>query len=505
MAGRLIVLSNRIPTGEPPSGGLVVALHELLAERGGLWVGAASLFTETPSETFQPVECDEGYEKATFDLTEGEHANFYLGYANSVLWPLCHHRTDLLKVERCYIEGYLAVNARVARMLAKVAGPEDQIWIHDYHFLPIARELRRLGVTVRLGLFLHIPFPASCDIAALTEREEFHHWVAAFDLVGVQTEADVARCLETYRGHPSGELLFDGCVKFKDRVFDVRSFPIGIDGKAFAAAAEETPSHDPVRIPADARLVLGVDRLDYSKGIPHRFRGFGAWLDRRISDAPRATLIQITPPSRKTVPAYQEITRELEALVGHLNGRYGELDWTPIRLIERSLPRETLAPLYRLASLALVTPLADGMNLVAKEFVAAQDPEDPGVLVLSRAAGAAEQMTEALIVNPHDAEEVADAIERGLSMPLEERKARHTALMEVVDTTDIFAWGSRFTDCLSAPGAKPGVAEPLQFLRELRSQYEQSLGNKMTERAASRQKPNFGKAPPGTARQKEQQ
>ena len=498
MAGRLIVLSNRIPTEGPPSGGLVVALHELLAERGGLWIGAAPAFTETPFGTFRPVDCGDGYDKAIFDLTEAEHADYYLGYANSVLWPLCHHRTDLLAVDRSFTEGYLAVNARVARMLAEIVGPEDQIWVHDYHFLPIARELRRLGIVVRVGLFLHIPFPASSDIAALTEREDFHHWIAAFDLVGVQTEADVARCLETYRGHPSGELLFDGCVKFKDDIFDVRSFPIGIDGKAFAAAAETPLSRDPVRIPADARLVLGVDRLDYSKGIPHRFRGFGVWLDRRDPDAPRATLIQITPPSRKSVPANQDITRELEALGGRINGRYGELDWTPIRLIERSLPRETLAPLYRLASLALVTPLADGMNLGAKEFVAAQNPEDPGVLILSRTASAAEQMTEALIVNPHDAEEVADAIERGLSMPLEERQARHCALMKVVASTDIFDWGSRFIDRLSASGKD----EP-QWGRVHSSQYEYERRplREMMEQAAERPR----RAPAGRAKQKERQ
>ena len=449
MTGRLIVLSNRIPTEGPPSGGLVVAIHELLAERGGLWIGSGDDFAETPSESFKPVEGGKGYDKAIFELTEAEYGDFYLGYANSVLWPLCHHRTDLIALDRRYAEGYAQVNARVARMLAQIVEPEDRIWVHDYHFLPIALELRRLGVAARVGLFLHIPFPTLPDIEALPEREDFYYWLAAYDLVGLQTEADVARCLASFRARHSGEMLFDGRVKFEDRVFEVRSFPIGIDSKTFTAIAEEPLGHDPVHIRADAKLILGVDRLDYSKGIPNRFRGFSTWLQNRGPDSPQGTLIQITPPSRETVPAYQAIARELEALVGNINGRYGELDWTPIRLIERAVPRETLAPLYRLADIALVTPLADGMNLVAKEFVAAQDPEDPGVLILSRSAGAAEQMTEALIVNPHDAEEVGDAIERAFMMPREERMARHAALMQVVRETDIFDWGASFLDRLN--------------------------------------------------------
>uniref|UniRef100_UPI0035C79A55 alpha,alpha-trehalose-phosphate synthase (UDP-forming) n=1 Tax=Palleronia sp. TaxID=1940284 RepID=UPI0035C79A55 len=340
MTGRLIVLSNRIPTSGPPSGGLVVAIHELLAERGGLWIGSADEFAETPSETFQPLKDGKGYEKAVFDLTEAEHAGFYLGYANSVLWPLCHHRTDLIALDRQYAESYTAVNARVARMLAQTVEPEDVIWVHDYHFLPIALELRKLGVSAKIGLFLHIPFPTLPDIEALPERDDFYYWLAAFDLVGLQTEADVARCLDSYRAQHSGEMLFDGRVKFHDRVFQVRSFPIGIDGKAFTAVAEKPLTHDPVHIRADARLILGVDRLDYSKGIPHRIRGFGNWLDKRGPDSPRGTLIQITPPSRESVAAYQAIARELESLVGRLNGRYGELDWTPIRLIERAVPRD---------------------------------------------------------------------------------------------------------------------------------------------------------------------
>ncbi|PVA08338.1 alpha,alpha-trehalose-phosphate synthase (UDP-forming) [Thalassorhabdomicrobium marinisediminis] len=464
MPNRLIVLSNRIPTDGPPSGGLVVALHELLAERGGLWIGSSGTFAETPGEELQPVPTVDGYDKATFDLTAQEHEDFYLGYANSVLWPLCHHRTDLLALDRRYAAAYDTVNARVARMLAKVIGPDDLVWVHDYHFLPIAYELRRLNVTARIGLFLHIPFPTSPDLMALPEQKEFFHWLAAFDLVGLQTEADVARCLSGFREQREGELLLNGRVKFGPRVFQVRSFPIGIDGAAFRDLAERDAPLDPLHLGKNTRLAIGVDRLDYSKGLPQRIKGFARWLETRKPGTDRATLLQITPPSREAVEAYQEITTELETLTGRTNGQFGEIDWTPVRLIENGVPREVLAPLYRRADLALVTPLADGMNLVAKEFVAAQDAEDPGVLILSNAAGAAEQMVDALIVNAHDADEISEAIERALTMPLTERKARHAALMKVVEDTDIATWGASYIDCLRTSGEGGGTSSRLQDL-----------------------------------------
>ncbi|CAM4081993.1 alpha,alpha-trehalose-phosphate synthase (UDP-forming) [Palleronia rufa] len=457
MSGRLIVLSNRIPNDGPPAGGLVVALDELLTGRGGLWIGANDTPTDTPSHSLTPIPGGSGYDKAVFDITPAEYDDYYLGYANAVLWPLCHRRTDLLSLERRFAAAYAAVNARVARMIAAVVQPDDLIWVHDYHFLPVAAELRGLGVKARIGLFLHIPFPTLPDLAALPERSDFYTWLSSFDVVGLQTEADVARCFEAFRSHPAGELWFDGRVKFASRVFAVRSFPIGIDGPGFAALASRPLDTDPLPLATGTRLVLGVDRLDYSKGIPHRMRGFGTWLGNRAETSPRATLLQITPPSRSAVAAYQTITGELEALTGHLNGKHGEIDWTPIRLIERNIARETLAPLYRRADLALVTPLADGMNLVAKEFVAAQEEADPGVLILSRSAGAAEQMTDALIVNPYDADEVAETIERGLTMPLAERQERHRGLMRVVRDTDVFDWGARYIDVLSRTERQMGL------------------------------------------------
>jgi trehalose 6-phosphate synthase len=451
MTGKLIVVSNRIPTEAEPSGGLVVALHEALSEIGGLWIGSHPDPVDTVDDRLMDLPGN-GYRKKAFRLTEDERQTYYLGYANSVLWPLCHRRSDLIRFERAFAEGYLTVNRRVARAVADLAGPEDLIWIHDYHFLPLASLLRAEGVTARIGFFLHIPFPVRADLDALPERDEFPGWIAAFDLVGLQTEADVARCMEVFRSEPGGRPVTGEQVSYRDREFTVCAFPIGIDADAFAQAASAGGGEFLVNLGRREDLLIGVDRLDYSKGLPNRFRAFGLFLDRQEKGDRRASLLQIATPSRGDVQAYQDIRDELERLAGSINGRHAEPDWTPIRYIHRSLPRDQLAVLYRVARVGLVTPLADGMNLVAKEYVAAQDPEDPGVLVLSRMAGAAEELTEALLVNPYDIEEMAIAIDAALAMPLEDRKRRHRALFDSVRTNDVRAWRRRCLEALRRLG-----------------------------------------------------
>ncbi|SFD88545.1 trehalose 6-phosphate synthase [Roseivivax sediminis] len=447
MSGKLVVVSNRIPTGDTPSGGLVVALHGALEQSGGLWVGAHP-DTAGPGDTGL-TEIDRGsYTRLAFHLSEAEYDSYYLGFANSVLWPLCHGRADLVELERSYEEGYMAVNRRVARLLADKIEPDDTVWVHDYHFLPLAGELRKLGVSARIGYFLHIPFPPLSALSTLPSPDDFADWLASYNLIGLQTRRDTARCLEMFRSDPRAEFMTDGTVKFQDRVVSVRSFPIGIEVDRFAEAAA-TPT-DAADLGADMgeQLVIGVDRLDYSKGLPNRFRAFGEYLDRKPEDAPRASLLQVAPPTRERVAAYRAIRAELEEIAGRLNGAHSELDWTPIRYIHHAVDRDLLAVLYRRAEACLVTSLADGMNLVAKEYVAAQDPEDPGVLILSRFAGAGEDMTEALLVNPYDVSEMAEAIATALSMPLEERKRRHAACLRVVRDSDVSGWAQRFVDCL---------------------------------------------------------
>ena len=439
MTGRLIVVSNRVPSDGPPSGGLVVALHDCLKERGGIWYGTSGHIADAPSDTFDQVPGD-GYEMQTFDLTQEEHEGYYLGYANSVLWPLCHRRADLMALRAGDFEVYLNVNRRLARMMARHLKPDDMVWIHDYHFLPLATCLREEGVTATIGYFHHIPFPAVHDLMALPEHDIFPEWIASFDLVGLQSRRDVAAALEMYRSLVGAEQLRDGSLHYRDRPFEVRSFPIGIDATSFAEVAGRADGRTLLNLAAGERLVIGVDRLDYSKGLNNRLKAFGTYLEGRDDGDPRVSLLQIAPPTREEVAAYQDIRDELERISGQVNGLHSDLSWTPIRYIHRGIPRDTLASLYRAADVGFVTPFCDGMNLVAKEYVAAQSPDDPGVLILSQFAGAAESMTSALIVNPYDIGSMADALRTALSMTLEERRDRHAALFETVMTEDVAHW-----------------------------------------------------------------
>ncbi len=462
MTGRNIIVSNRVPSDGPPSGGLVVALHDCLTERGGIWYGTSGDIVDTAGTSFRPIAGD-GYEIRMFDLTQTEYEGYYLGYANSVLWPLCHRRADLMALQAGDFETYLGLNQRLARMMAAELRPDDQVWIHDYHFLPLAACLRAEGVTATLGYFHHIPFPAVHDLLALPEHDLFPDWISSFDLFGLQTQRDVAAALEMFRSTTGAEQLRDGSLQYHGRQFEVRSFPIGIDAASFAAEAALRDGRSLLNLAPDERLVIGVDRLDYSKGLDNRMRAFGGYLAARSEGDPRASLLQIAPPTREEVTAYQNIRNDLERISGEVNGLYSDLDWTPIRYIHRGIPRDTLASLYRAADVGLVTPFCDGMNLVAKEFVAAQDPHDPGVLILSQFAGAVEQMEAALIVNPYDIGEMAAALKTALAMSLEERRARHAKLIKGVMHDDIAHWTATYLDTMTrlAAGTQSKTADHL--------------------------------------------
>jgi trehalose 6-phosphate synthase len=450
MAGRLIVVSNRVPLDGQGSGGLVVALHEALAaEAEGIWIGSEPVEGEA-SDSFREIDDGTPYTKLTFGLTEADQNDYYLGYANSVLWPLCHRRSDLIDYEPRFQQAYLGVNGRLARMLAETVRPDDRLWIHDYHFFPLAWRLRRLGVNNRIGFFLHIPFPHASDLPALSDRDVFAAWISAYDLVGLQTERDVSTCREMFRVDGSAEFLKQGYIRHAGRTMRLCAFPIGIDVDVMRRAAEGPDTPARLRLYETERLIIGVDRLDYSKGIANRVEAFGAYLDARGSREPRATLMQIAPPTREDVQAYAEIREELEQLTGRINGAHAEIDWTPIRYIHRMIPREQLAGIFRRANAALVTPLADGMNLVAKEYIACQGPEDPGVLILSRFAGAAEQLDAALMVNPYDNDEMARAIDQALEMELWERRERYEAMFQEIERHDIEWWRTEFLSALGS-------------------------------------------------------
>jgi len=452
---RLIVASNRVPvptaSGVPAAGGLAVALQSALRSRGGVWFGWSGKTSQdidpAPQlRTLGPISF------AVSDLTRRDVAEFYHGFANRTLWPICHYRLDLARHSEGDAAGYFRVNEFFARRLEKMLRADDIIWIHDYHFIPMASFLRRLGVKNRIGYFHHIPWPSPETAAAMPGYGRLLRAFGAYDVVGFQTQPDVNNFRACLTAAGAGRAIDADWCESGGRQFKVAAFPISIDAEAFALEArlaERNVLVKRMRASLEGRpMLIGVDRLDYSKGIKSRLEAFAACLENypHIAKA-RATMLQITPKSRSEIPEYARIQNEVAEEVGHINGKHGDIDWTPLRYINKTMSQPALAGLYRLARVGLVTPLRDGMNLVAKEYVAAQSPDDPGVLVLSQYAGAAQELKAALIVNPYDIGATSAAIARAIEMPLEERKDRWRDMMAALRANSIDHWTA---NCLKA-------------------------------------------------------
>lgn len=456
---RLIVISNRVskPRGEGDGsqGGLAVALAAALRDHRGLWFGWSG---ETAEEFTGHIDLQRngGVTTATIDLEEQDVDEYYNGYANRTLWPLFHYRIDLAEYDRSFAGGYERVNERFAETVQPLIEPDDLVWIHDYHLIPLGQQLRDRGVRNRIGFFLHIPWPPARLMVSLPFHEGLVLSMLAYDVIGFQTE----EWLESFRHYVERELGGhcddDGTIHVGDRSVHAGAYPIGIDYADFAKAAASPKSKaafERMRVSAAGRrTIIGVDRLDYSKGLEERFLGYRRFLEDHEDCQGEVFLLQIAPPSRGEVATYEVIRERLDELSGRINGEFAEVDWVPIRYVNQGYPREELAGFYRAAEIGLITPLRDGMNLVAKEYVAAQDPEDPGVLILSRFAGAALQLKEALLVNPYSKEEISDAILKALNMPREERVRRWKALNESVEREDVLAWRKAFVAALAASG-----------------------------------------------------
>jgi trehalose 6-phosphate synthase len=446
---RIVLASNRVMnlTAAAQAGGVSVALADILKTERGLWFGWSGDVTgrDQPPGDARMVKVGANSALATLPISEDEHRDYYLGYSNSVLWPVFHNRLDLAQFEAGFHPSYSAVNRRFAQQLHKLLEPDDIIWVHDYHLIPLAEELRKLGVTAPIGFFLHIPAPPPQTFLAIPEYRDLARSLSAYDLIGVQTQADVANLITFFEDAVAGRILQDGRINVLERRLAITSFPVGINVPDFQSA---TPAPMLAQATPAALRIIGIDRLDYTKGLPQKFRAYERFLEKYESYRGRVVLSQIAPPTREDVEAYSDIRRTLEHLSGSINGRFGEMDWVPIHYIHRTAARKRLRDIYRASRICLVTPLRDGMNLVAKEYIAAQDADDPGVVILSRFAGAAEQLKEALIVNPYNIEEVADAIKTGLEMPLEERKQRHAALFKSIATYDTFTWRKSFMRAL---------------------------------------------------------
>jgi len=464
---RLVIVSNRVALPREKAaraGGLAIALRDALRRHGGLWFGWSGDTVENGTAEDAPGETritrDERIAYATIDLMAGDFEDFYLGFANGVLWPLFHYRLGLFNYRRSAYEGYRRVNRIFARRLAPLLQPDDLVWVHDYHFVPLAAELRALGCRNRIGFFLHIPFPAPELLLTLPVHHRLVADLMAYDLVGFQTEEDV-RALERYLAEEPG-----GCNGLRKGAGNgaganghrpkIAAFPIGIDTESFARMAEKSvarPEAGRLKESLAGRdLVIGVDRLDYSKGLPHRLEAFHELLSRWPEHRSKVTFMQIAPVSRGEIAQYRALRREIEGLAGRLNGKFSEFDWTPVRYLNKSFPRSVLAGFYRASRIGFVTPMRDGMNLVAKEFVAAQNPADPGVLVLSRFAGAARELEDALVVNPHDVDEMAAALHAALAMPREQRIERWRRMMAVVQRNNVSVWRERFLRELEGTG-----------------------------------------------------
>jgi trehalose 6-phosphate synthase len=452
--GRLVVVSNR--TGDlgrkTQTGGLAVGIVDALKSSGGMWVGWSGEVADDADASNAQLETYENVTSLTVSLSVQEHENYYLGFANKVLWPSFHYRLDLMDYRTEFAKCYAAVNRKFADTILPHLRNDDLIWVHDYHLIPLASELRRQGSAHRIGFFLHIPFPSVDVFSAVPRHGWLRECLLQYDLIGFQTKNDVQNFCRYLKEHSEAKFLSPNLIKWKGRMISIGNFPIGIDAGRFSAMSHESDDGIEFERTRRSRLkrfqVISADRLDYSKGLPQRMKAFRKFLDSYPEYLGRAEYLQIASPSREDVTAYADIRAELEQLTGAVNGKYADFNWAPIQYINRNIPREKLALLFRCSLIGLITPLRDGMNLVAKEYIAAQDAEDPGILILSKFAGAAEELEDALIVNPYDTNEVAQAIRRAAIMPMEERRTRYGNLISQISDHDAQLWQDEYLAAL---------------------------------------------------------
>jgi trehalose 6-phosphate synthase len=464
----LVVVSNRVARGtanEPMTGGLAAALLPVVEKSGAIWVGSSGRVRDgAQKEPFAEIEALGTGALAMLDLPAAHYGGYYEGFANSALWPALHSRADLIRASQEDYLSYREVNAFMARALLRFEQPNAVFWIQDYHFLALGAELRELGVTQPVGFFLHTPWPAREIVSGVPHHRELVEAMLAYNLIGFQTADDC----ENFLGYLSSDLglvIDNGAVTSRYGTSRVAVFPIGIDPEKFAQHAAKAVSHPDVsrlrRSLNGEKLAIGVDRLDYSKGLVNRIHAFDRMWTLQPELERTVSLLQIATPSRGAIEAYGNLQSELAKLISDVNGRHGEVDWTPIRYLNKGFSQTVLAGLYRTAQVGVVTPLHDGMNLVAKEYVAAQNPADPGVLVLSKFAGAANELDTALLVNPHDIDGMARTIATALSMPLTERCMRWEAMMAKLRSSTIQQWFTDFVDALQETATGKGASKPL--------------------------------------------
>ncbi len=450
---RLVLVSNRLPNPAEQSGnegGLLTAVRSALPDEPFLWIGWNGRTSDEDPSTPTRRE-HHGVSYVSFPLRHNDIERYYAGYANRVLWPLFHQSPARLCYRKEDEEGYLRVNEIFAHLTAPLLHPGDVLWVHDYHLIPLAKALRALGVRHPIGFFLHIPFPPHGALRVLPGHRRLLAGFLDYDLVGFQTADDEEAFRDAVRHEFAG-----GPAPPRTGVFPASIDPAECT-RAAARGRRGTHGRRLLQSLTGRRLILGVDRLDYSKGLPERLRAYERLLETQPRWHRSIVFFQIAPLSRSEIPEYADLRAELDGIVGRILGRFADYDWLPIRYMTRGFRRDTVLGFLSLARVGLVTPLRDGMNLVAKEHVAAQPEEDPGVLVLSEFAGAAHELTGALVVNPYDPEGVAEALDRALAMPLEERRERHASNLRAIVSADARAWARAF---LAELGGVPRQGSP---------------------------------------------
>lgn len=486
---RLVVVSNRLPvtvveeesgsfTLKASSGGLVTALEPVLKQRKGVWIGWTGNFSESESELSESLRLyaeEVGYGLVPVFLQKQQVEEFYGGFSNQIIWPLFHDLQSLCNFQPSFWESYQKVELQYAEVVASSTAATDTIWVQDFHLMGLGEALRKLGLANNMGFFLHIPFPPPDIFLKLPWREDVIKGLLAFDQIGFQTSNDhdnfLACCRKLGFESKKSENTFHFILS-KERRTVIGAFPIGIDFNEFNEMAGlpqvQARAGELMRSLRAEKIIVSVDRLDYTKGIVYRLRSFASFLKRYPQNQTKVSFIQLVIPSREDVDKYQELKKEIEQLVTQINGEYGDPGNTPVQHFFRSVTREELIAYYLIADIALVTPLKDGMNLVAKEFCAAQ-VANPGVLILSEFAGAASQLAaDALLVNPYDIEGVGDAIQHASVMPQEDRAERIKNLRLSVSTENVFVWADDILSQLEFSASADSAEDNLDLDMEVK-------------------------------------
>jgi trehalose 6-phosphate synthase/phosphatase len=463
---KTIIVSNRLPLQisiegdklnvNPSVGGLATGMKSVHADGNGVWIGWSGITDEDLDDNLK-LKVNNKIENAkcrAVQLTIDDVNDYYLGFSNRTLWPLFHYFLEYTEFEKKYWEAYKRVNEKFAKVVLETVEEGDTVWVQDYQLLLLPQLIKDVRPDITIGFFLHIPFPSYEIFRTFPWREELLTGMLGADLVGFHTYDYERHFLSSVKRIMRLEVNFNE-ITYHDRLIKVDSFPMGIDYDKFHNAAlvhnnlnteksdlqKRLDSH--INEGNDKKFILSIDRLDYTKGIPNRLRAFENFLNTYPEYKEKVRLVMLTVPSRSNVPQYQKLKSETDELVGRINGEFSTVSWTPIWYFYRSLPFENLIDLYTSSDVALITPVRDGMNLVAKEYVATRTDQN-GVLILSEMAGAAKEMNEAILINPNSFEDFATALDKALTMPIEEQTKRMKILQKRLKRYDVEKWAKEF-------------------------------------------------------------